>query len=537
MPQDLLQIALEHHRAGRLRQAEAGYRALLAEEGGNPDAAHWLGVLMVQAGRAKEAVELLEKAAAARPTDAAYAHNLGQAYLACGRGAEAIDAFDHAVQIDPARPQALYAAATARLARNAPGDAQSAIALFNRARAAGMDSAELHQHLGIALLATGSFEQAITSLRASLDKDASPSRVLGAEKNRATAQTYHQLGIAHRLKGDMDEARRCMSKAIELQPGSARACQALAVMEAEAGGLAEAEALFRRAILISPQSAEARQGLAMVLEQMGTHADSAPEATEMPANKPEQTDGAPVSESIAELERKITPSPSAAALHFRLALTANVATPAQVPAESLGELFDRYADRFDEHLQGKLDYRVPELIARAIALTHPRKMLDTLELGCGTGLCGPLLRPMAATLSGVDISPAMIEKAQARDVYDRLEAGELLEFLGQTGRSFDLVVAADVLIYWGDLSRIFQAVAASLRPEGLFAFSVESGPGDRFQFNKQTHRFTHSEPYLKSMAAMFGFKEKSVEQIVIRSEAAQPVHGYLIVLQSPSSGD
>jgi predicted TPR repeat methyltransferase len=164
-------------------------------------------------------------------------------------------------------------------------------------------------------------------------------------------------------------------------------------------------------------------------------------------------------------------------------------------------------------------------------------MLDTLELGCGTGLCGPLLRPMAATLTGVDISPAMIEKARARDVYDRLEAGELLEFLRQTGRSFDLVVAADVLIYWGDLAQIFEAVAASLRPEGLFAFSVESGPGDRFQFNKKTHRFTHSQPYLKSMAAMFGFKEKSVEQIVIRTEAAQPVHGSLVVLQSPSSGD
>ena len=56
MPQDLLQIALEHHRAGRLRQAEAGYRALLDSAPDDPDALHWLGVLLYQAGRAEQAI-------------------------------------------------------------------------------------------------------------------------------------------------------------------------------------------------------------------------------------------------------------------------------------------------------------------------------------------------------------------------------------------------------------------------------------------------------------------------------------------------
>src|SRR5258708_243481 len=89
MGQNALQIALEHHRAGRLTQAEAGYRAVLEGDSEDAGALHWLGVLTFQAGRAAEAVGLLERSVAERPDDAAVQYNLGQAYLAAGRGGEA----------------------------------------------------------------------------------------------------------------------------------------------------------------------------------------------------------------------------------------------------------------------------------------------------------------------------------------------------------------------------------------------------------------------------------------------------------------
>src|SRR5271170_5367008 len=101
MPQDLLQIALEHHRAGRLTAAEAGYRAALANEPDNPHAMHWLGVLLFQAAQVNAAIPLLESAASQCPRDAAYQHNLAQAYLSVGRKDEAIGALQRAVLADP----------------------------------------------------------------------------------------------------------------------------------------------------------------------------------------------------------------------------------------------------------------------------------------------------------------------------------------------------------------------------------------------------------------------------------------------------
>src|SRR5438309_403288 len=96
MPQDLLQIALEHHRAGRLRQAEANYRALLDASPNDADALHWLGVLLYQAGAAGEAIPLLQRAAELRPADPAFQHNLAQAYLSNGRPDDAVAAFGRA---------------------------------------------------------------------------------------------------------------------------------------------------------------------------------------------------------------------------------------------------------------------------------------------------------------------------------------------------------------------------------------------------------------------------------------------------------
>jgi predicted TPR repeat methyltransferase len=171
-------------------------------------------------------------------------------------------------------------------------------------------------------------------------------------------------------------------------------------------------------------------------------------------------------------------------------------------------------------------------------------MLDVLDLGCGTGLCGPLLRPMARSLAGVDLSPVMVERSKARGVYDRVSAIDLLEALRSASAAYDLLVAADVLIYFGDLAPVFEPAAAALRPGGLFAFSVEAlpadsgaagagGTGDRFQLRPTTRRFAHAEPYLRRLAGIFGLAVVRLDPITVRTEAGQPVAGFLVLLKSP----
>ncbi|HSU65335.1 MAG TPA: tetratricopeptide repeat protein [Tepidisphaeraceae bacterium] len=524
MPQDVLQIALEHHRSGRLLRAETGYRTLLGRDPSNADAAHWLGVLLVQAGQPVEAIPLLERAVAARPEDAGFLNNLAQSYLGAGRMNEAVEAFDRALRIEPTRTETLFSAALARLARKSPQDPGEALALLSRARSAGMESPELHQNIGIALLMSGRIDEAIRALQTAV------------EQRPDAAEPRFHLGVAYRHAGRAVKAREVLAEAVGLQPTYTRAMQALAALEAEAGRPREAESLLRKVIELRPDSPDAYQALGMVLKQLGRPGDATlAQVQAVRARQAAATHAKPAPKdsgsAIAELEQKLALSPEQASLQFQLAKRASIAPPSQIPASSVTGLFDRYADLFDEHLLGKLEYRAPELIVEAVVATKPGRPLDVLDLGCGTGLCGPLLRPLARTLSGVDLSPAMIDKAKARGVYDHLKAGDMIEMMRRSPATYDLLVAADVLMYLGDLLPAFEAATTSLRPGGLFAFSVETGTGERFTFNPQTHRFTHAKSYIQHLGRIFGFREERLDQVAVRREAGKPVEAYRVVLR------
>src|SRR4029077_10060116 len=129
-------------------------------------------------------------------------------------------------------------------------------------------------------------------------------------------------------------------------------------------------------------------------------------------------------------------------------------------------LFDDYADRFDTHLVGILRYRAPHAILAAlqdVCADRPPRFAHALDLGCGTGLMGEAIRPFAERLDGVDLSPLMLAKARAKLVYDRLAEAEIVAFVrGSPDRAFDLVLAADVLVYVADLAPVFSEVARTL---------------------------------------------------------------------------
>jgi predicted TPR repeat methyltransferase len=546
MPQDSLQIALEHHRGGRLAQAEAGYRSLLRDQPAHADAAHWLGVLLTQAGQFAEAVPLLEQAAAARPEDAAVQHNLGQALVAAGRPADAIAALTESAALQPDRAETLLALGRAYLARRAmtattsgrpsSGDATAAVAAFRRAHAQGVDAPELHHDLGVALTAAGRPDEAIAALRTA------------TAKRPDYAAALYQLAAAHRAKGDKKEVRNALNKSLEADPKYAKAWHALAVLDAEAGNLEIAVGLFRKATRAKPDYVAAYEGLAGVLQQLGREAESAvmmalasAAASVPPLDRPA---------SVADYEQRVTPAGDAAKLHEALAAAVpGLPLPPRVSPAAVGNLFDRYASQFDQHLRDTLKYQVPELIAAAVkeavnagsasasasasAEANAGRSLDVLDLGCGTGLCGPLLRPMARSLVGVDLSPAMVRQARLRGVYDRLDAVDLLDLLRQKKAAYDVLVAADVLIYFGDLAPVVEPAVAALRPGGLLAFSVEAGDGDRFQLRPATRRYAHAEPYLRRLAGIFGLRIVRLDRITARAEAGRPVAGFLVLLQVP----
>lgn len=215
----------------------------------------------------------------------------------------------------------------------------------------------------------------------------------------------------------------------------------------------------------------------------------------------------------------------------RLALLGRGEAPSALPAAYVARLFDDYAPRFAAHVTGALSYRGPELILEALRSAAPgRSFASALDVGCGTGLMGEAIRPLAKRLTGVDLSPKMIAKARARDLYDRLEVADAAAFLrAEEPAAFDLIVAADSLVYVGDLRPVFAASAAALAPQGLLAFTVESCPEDGFRLGP-TMRFAHARAYVQETAAGAGFFPLRFEKASTRREAGRDAPGLVVVL-------
>jgi len=216
-----------------------------------------------------------------------------------------------------------------------------------------------------------------------------------------------------------------------------------------------------------------------------------------------------------------------------LAACAGKEAPARASDAYVQQVFDALAERFDENLR-RLQYRAPQLAIEALAASAgaPRQELDVLDAGCGTGLCGPLLRSYARRLTGVDLSNGMVAKARGLGVYDELVVAELTAYLGAQPRAFDVVVSADTLVYFGDLGPVFTACAAALRAGGLLLFTVESAdlddetPQAGYRLNP-TGRYNHHEVYLRDELAAAGFSVASIAAAALRQEGGQPVPGYV----------
>ncbi|HEY1779422.1 MAG TPA: methyltransferase domain-containing protein [Roseiarcus sp.] len=213
----------------------------------------------------------------------------------------------------------------------------------------------------------------------------------------------------------------------------------------------------------------------------------------------------------------------------RLALMGQGETPGALSPAYVARLFDGYAWRFDKHLTKNLGYRGPALIVDAIA--PGRRFRSALDLGCGTGLMGEALRGHTDHLTGVDLSAAMIAKARERGVYERLVVGEAAATLKrEPAAAFDLVVAADMLVYVGDLEPLFAAVRAALTVDGLFAFSVETHEGKGFRL-EATMRFAHARAYVEGIAGEAGLRPLLVRSASARREAGADAPGLICVFQ------
>jgi predicted TPR repeat methyltransferase len=219
---------------------------------------------------------------------------------------------------------------------------------------------------------------------------------------------------------------------------------------------------------------------------------------------------------------------------LRLArLGVGAATPAMMQRH-VRRLFDEHAPRFDHSLLQQLDYRGPQLLRDAVtAVARPAggrtRFAAMLDLGCGTGLAGAAFRPAVDRLTGIDLSAAMIDEARRKALYDRLEIGELVAFLDAEAAAparYDLVVAADALVYLQDLAAVAVAVRRVLGAGGLFGFTVEAHAGDGVLL-RESLRYAHGTAHVRAAMAGAGLELAHLAEVATRTERGEPVAGLL----------
>jgi predicted TPR repeat methyltransferase len=155
--------------------------------------------------------------------------------------------------------------------------------------------------------------------------------------------------------------------------------------------------------------------------------------------------------------------------------------------------------------------------------------LAILDLGCGTGLSGLAFKDLAARLDGVDLSPKMIEAAATRGIYNALRVGDIETVLAEAGQHYDVLLAADTLVYLGDLASVFAGVRGRLKQGGFFFFTVETA-GEGYELGPK-RRYRHSERYIRQEAARAELEVMGLLGCSPRDEAKVPVEGLAVALQ------
>lgn len=230
------------------------------------------------------------------------------------------------------------------------------------------------------------------------------------------------------------------------------------------------------------------------------------------------------------LKRAIAANPDDKSSQHMLHALSGSHLQAETCPDYAANLFNNYALYYDQHLQKHLHYTLPNHIVRLIDELAIPTVNDALDLGCGTGLTGQVLRDHVVKLHGVDIANKMLQLAEEKGIYDQLIEKEALTFLQQTSHSYGFIVAADVLPYFGELSALFHAVAKRLNPKGYFIFTTEISANHPWQLNP-SGRFCHHIDYLRQLATQHGLQLCHEEQIIARQQDGKALPVWFIALQ------
>ena len=426
------------------------------------------------------------------PKNADVLYLLGTIAYQVGKHDRCIELLERALASKPQFAEALSMRGNALQALNRH---EAALASFDQALAINPQFADALCNRGSALQALNRYEEALASYDKALSIRPDLAQALCNRGNVLKALKRHEAALAS------------LDQALALNPDFPDALNNRAAVLRELKRYEEALVCYDKALALKPDFTLAHLNRAHVLLDLKRKADA-----------------------IEAYRKALEHGANAEEINYELAALGVGSAPAAPPPAYVTGLFDRYADNFDEHLVSKLKYQTPQLLLEQLSRFCRSRDLEVLDLGCGTGLLGPLVRPLARKLTGVDLSANMLKKAAERRVYDDLVQAELTQFLDTKHDSFDLAIAADVFVYLGDLAAVFAGVQRALRRGGWFSYSVEATDSGNFELTA-SGRYRHAATYCEKLASDHGFAIAQLEPKAIRHENGVDVNGYLVLMQ------
>jgi predicted TPR repeat methyltransferase len=412
------------------------------------------------------------------------------------------------------------------------GQITQAIATYKKVLRTAPTHPDALHYLGLAYYQTGNIELAITHVKRAV----------------VLAPTYpdakNNLANIYKEVGRLEDAFNYYSQVLEIAPNHTDALVNIAVILREIKHSNDALVYVKRALALEPSHAVAQHNLGNIyadLQQYDLAYAAYRSALQLnPLNHNTSKSLAHIlnemgrnDEAIQVLKYLILQSPNDAIAKHLLSAYQGDNIPNRATDLYVKQTFDAFSTSFDMSL-ARLKYQAPQLIRDKVLATcdtsSPRS--DILDIGCGTGLCGPFLKPFAHTLIGVDLSAKMLSKAQQLTLYDELHEAELCAYMQSCDRQFDYVVCADTFVYFGELQKAFEAVHKILRAGGYFIFTVElhrQNLATKDYHLQVNGRYSHSLTYLRKALETAEFEICSIEDVVLRMEYGKEVEGALVV--------
>lgn len=508
------------HRSGRLPEAARAYHDFLRTNPRHFEALMALGLIYFQTSQFEQSQYLLGEALRIDP----YAVNAlcfrGLALMQTKRHDAAIAAFDKAIEI---KPDFMEAYANRATALSEMGRFEDALAAFDQLLAMEPNHALTWNNRGNALIALKRIDEAIKSYDMALALMPDLPEAIGNRRqalhalrgtNSSVADTAYTKGVLLMREGRFHEAVTAFDEAIAIRPHFVDALSNRATSLSELKRHDEALQGFDAALAIDAEHAISWNNRANALVAMKRF-----------------------EEAVDNYERALQLAPTfLEARDNRQNALFELKRGKRCPPAFMRGLFDDFSSHYDETMLEKLQYRA-HLHLRTLAervlprLTPPWRILD---LGCGTGLVGDAFKDLAAGghLAGLDIAPRMIDAARARGLYDELILGDLETVLHAPGPAYELILAADTMIYLGDLAPAFSGVAKRLESDGFYIFAVESAADGEWH-QTPANRFRHCTAYIKAEAERAGLVFVDAMDCTLRFEASTPVAGLAVALQKP----